>query len=53
MMGDEYATAAGCREGMTTEQKRQEIMDYMELATIEYVSDYYAEQGEEWYPWDG
>ncbi len=52
MMGDEYAAAAGCSDGMSTEEKRKEVMDYMELATIQYVADYYAEQGEIWYPWD-
>lgn len=53
MMGDEYATAAGCQKGWTPEQTRQEIMYFMELECVRYVSDYYAEQGEIWYPWDG
>lgn len=25
----------------------------LELACVEYVSDYYAERGEIWYPWEG
>ena len=28
------------------------MMDDVEQACVEYVSDYYAEQGEIWYPWD-
>ena len=52
-MGDEYATAAGCEKGMTPEDVRREVMFYMELEITRYVSDYYAEQGEIWYPWDG
>lgn len=31
----------------------REMMDDVELACVEYVSDYYAEQGEIWYPWEG
>lgn len=53
IMGDEYATAAGCEKGMTPEDVRREVMFYMELEITRYVSDYYAEQGEIWYPWDG
>lgn len=30
----------------------REMMDDMEQACVEYVSDYYAEQGKIWYPWD-
>ena len=29
------------------------VMEDIELACIEHVADYYAEQGEIWYPWDG
>ena len=29
------------------------MMDDLELACVEYVSDYYAERGEIWYPWEG
>ena len=29
------------------------MMDDVELACVEYVADYYAEQGEIWYPWEG
>lgn len=53
IMGDEYAAAAGCEKGMTPEDVRREVMFYMELEITRYVSDYYAEQGEIWYPWDG
>lgn len=53
IMGDEYATAAGCEKGWTPEQTRQEVMYFMELECVRYVADYYAEQGEVWYPWDG
>lgn len=53
IMGDEYAAAAGCEKGMTPEEVRREVMYYMELETVKYVADYYAERGEVWYPWDG
>ena len=53
IMGDEYTTAAGCEKGMTPEDVRREVMFYMELEITRYISDYYAEQGEIWYPWDG
>lgn len=53
MMGDEYAAAAGCAAGMTREEVRREVMYYMELEIVRYLSDYYAERGEIWYPWDG
>ncbi len=52
IMGDEYAAAADCTDGMSPEEKRQAVIDHMELATIQYVADYYAEQGQIWYPWD-
>ena len=52
-MGDEYAAAAGCEKGMTPEEVRREVMYYMEMETVKYVADYYAERGEVWYPWDG
>lgn len=32
---------------------RKEIMERIEQDCIEYAADYYAEQGEIWYPWDG
>lgn len=35
------------------EQQIQAMKDDLELACVEYVSDYYAEQGEIWYPWEG
>ena len=53
MMGDEYASAAGCGKRMKPEEVRRAVMEHMDLACIAYVSDYYAEQGEEWYPNDG
>lgn len=31
----------------------KEMMDDVELACVEYVADYYAEQGQIWYPWEG
>lgn len=53
MVGDEYASAAGCGKRMKPEEVRRAVMEHMDLACIAYVSDYYAEQGEEWYPYDG
>lgn len=35
------------------EQQIQAMKDDLELACVEYVSDYYAKQGEIWYPWEG
>lgn len=35
------------------EQQIQAMKDDLELACVEYVSDYYAERGEIWYPWEG
>ena len=35
------------------EQQIRAMMDELELACVEYVSDYYAERGEIWYPWEG
>lgn len=32
---------------------RQALREAMELECVRYVSDYYAERGEEWYPWEG
>lgn len=48
LMLDEYAPA-----GATTDAQIRQMMDDLELACVEYVSDYYAEQGEIWYPWEG
>lgn len=48
LMLDEYAPA-----GATTDAQIHQMMDDLELACVEYVSDYYAEQGEIWYPWEG
>ena len=31
----------------------EQVQEDLELACVEYVSDYYAERGEVWYPWDG
>lgn len=38
---------------MTPQQRIKAVMDEIELACVEYVSDYYAERGEIWYPWEG
>lgn len=32
---------------------RQALREAMELECVRYVADYYAERGEEWYPWEG
>lgn len=48
LMLDKYAPA-----GATTAAKIRQMMDDLELACVEYVADYYAEQGEIWYPWEG
>lgn len=31
---------------------REALIERMELDCVEYVADYYAEQGEIWYPWE-
>lgn len=49
---DDYAFAV-IKDGMTTDDKIQAMREYMEQACVEYVADYYAEQGEIWYPYDG
>ena len=38
---------------MTPQQRIEAVMYEMELACVQYVADYYAEQGEIWYPWEG
>lgn len=48
LMLDEYAPA-----GATADQQIRTMMDDIEQACVEYVADYYAEQGEIWYPWEG
>ncbi|MBO5122432.1 MAG: HNH endonuclease, partial [Oscillospiraceae bacterium] len=51
MMLDDYAIK---NSGFETEDDAIRAMVYdMELECIRYVADYYAEQGEVWYPWDG
>ena len=51
MMLAEYAIK---NSGFETEDDAIRAMVYdMELECIRYVADYYAEQGEVWYPWDG
>lgn len=51
MMLDDYAIK---NSGFETEDDAIRAMIYdMELECIRYVADYYAEQGEVWYPWDG
>lgn len=50
-----HAAAHGSIMGDTTlpaEERKQIALD-VELAAVQYVADYYAERGEEWYPWDG
>ena len=46
---DDYAFAV-LNDGMSIDEKVQAMRDYLEQACVEYVSDYYAEQGEIWYP---
>lgn len=46
---DDYAFTV-VQDGMSIDEKVHEMMDYIEQACIEYVADYYAEQGEIWYP---
>lgn len=50
MFLDDYAAMAAVTEHMTVDQAIDALQEHMELACIEYVSDYYAEQGEIWYP---
>ena len=51
MMLDEYAIK---NEGFGFEDDAIRAMKFdMELECTRYVADYYAEQGEVWYPWDG
>lgn len=50
MFLDDYAAVAAVTEHMTVDQAIAALQEHMELACIEYVSDYYAEQGEIWYP---
>lgn len=47
---DEYSSHD---EFPNIEQQIRAMMDELELACVEYVSDYYAERGEIWYPWEG
>lgn len=46
---DAYAFAV-INDGMNIDEKVQAMREYVEQACVEYVSDYYAEQGEIWYP---
>lgn len=51
MMLDEYAIK---NSGFGFEDDAIRAMKFdMELECTRYVADYYAEQGEVWYPWDG
>ena len=50
MFLDDYAAGEAVMEDMTVEQAIAAFQEDMELACIEYVSDYYAEQGDIWYP---
>lgn len=51
LMLDEYAIEHA--PDATTDDKIRDMMNDLELACVQYVADYYAEQGEIWYPWDG
>lgn len=51
MMLDAYAIESA--PDATTDDRIRDMMLDMELACVQYVADYYAEQGEIWYPWDG
>ena len=51
MMLDQYAIESD--PDATTDDRIQDMMQQFELDCIQYVADYYAEQGEIWYPWDG
>lgn len=51
MMLDQYAIESA--PDATTDDKIRDMMMQFELECIRYVADYYAEQGEIWYPWDG
>ena len=51
MMLDQYAIEHA--PDATADDKIRDMMADMELACVQYVADYYAEQGEIWYPWDG
>ena len=50
MFLDDYAAVAAVTEGMTVDEAIAALQEHMEPACIEYVSDYYAEQGDIWYP---
>lgn len=45
---DAYAFAV-INDGMNIDEKVQAMREYVEQACVEYVSDYYVEQGEIWY----
>ena len=51
MMLDAYAIEHA--PDATADEKIRDMMDDLELECVRYVADYYAEQGEVWYPWDG
>ena len=51
LMLDEYAIEHA--PDATADDKIRDMMNDLELACVQYVADYYAEQGEIWYPWDG
>ena len=53
ILADAYATmidASLIDDKLTTAER---IAEQIELDCVAYVSDYYAERGEIWYPWDG
>ena len=51
MMLDQYAIESN--PDATTDDRIRDMMMQFEYECIRYVADYYAEQGEIWYPWDG
>lgn len=55
MMDDSYLGLCedDSLKSMSPRRRKAAVMTLMENAIAEYMGDYYAEQGEIWYPWDG
>lgn len=53
IMSDAYATMIQPNLADETLTVQEQIAMQIELDCVAYVSDYYAEQGDIWYPWDG
>ena len=51
LMLDDYAMTQ--EPDATTDDAIRDMMASLELDCVQYVADYYAEQGEIWYPWEG